>query len=434
MSPGENATHTEPFVFKYGNGEISLRLDGEWPVKVVSPRVPGGEPDLPSLVLDSLQRPIAAPPLAALAGGAKSVVISIPDGTRPPVARTILPLVIEELLRAGVDLAKIKIFIAAGVHAGTTPEDRRRLVGEGVSPAVEIVENDCRKAADFVPVGRTRRGTPVMVNRLVREADLNVVIAPLALHYFAGMGGGRKMIVPGACNAETARANHRLTLSDDGAINPMCRSGVLEGNPVHEDMVEGMSFLNNIFLINVILDGWARPRDLVSGDAVKSYLEAATRARGLLEVPVGPRCDLAVAGAGGHPFDTNVIQAHKSIDHAAASVRDGGVVVVAAECAAGIGSDTFLPWFGLGDARAVSRKLITHYELNGHTALALVQKLERLKIILVSSLDRSLVERMGMILARSLDEAVSLAGAYVGKKPLTYILPMAWGILPVAEG
>jgi nickel-dependent lactate racemase len=129
-----------------------------------------------------------------------------------------------------------------------------------------------------------------------------------------------------------------------------------------------------------------------------------------------------------------VIQAHKSIDHAAASVRDGGVVVVAAECAAGIGSDTFLPWFGLGDARAVSRRLLAQYELNGHTALALIQKLERLKIILVSSLDRSLVERMGMILARSLDEAVSLAGAYVGKKPLTYILPMAWGILPVAEG
>jgi hypothetical protein len=109
------------------------------------------------------------------------------------------------------------------------------------------------------------------------------------------------------------------------------------------------------------------------------------------------------------------------------------VLVLAAECSAGIGSETFLPWFGVGDARAVSRKLLKNYELNGHTALALMKKLERIRIILVTGLERDTVESMRMGFAADLDEALADALACVGTSPLTYVLPIAWGMLPLVE-
>jgi nickel-dependent lactate racemase len=282
-------------------------------------------------------------------------------------------------------------------------------------------------------VGTTRRGTPIEINRIVADADLRVVIGIVGFHYFAGMGGGRKMIVPGSCTAATVKANHALAIDDDGDIDPKCRSGVLAGNPVHEDMVEGMQMLGRIFMINAVLDGLGEVSDVVAGDAVESHLEAARRAKRLLEVPLDRRCDLAIASAGGHPLDVDLIQTHKSIDHAAASVRDGGALIAVAECPAGIGSDTFLDWFALGDAKAVCRRLKADYQLNGQTALSLLKKLERLRIILVSSLDRRQVESTGMAPAGSVGEAMILAARCVGEDPLIYVFPTAWGILPVVE-
>ena len=128
----------------------------------------------------------------------------------------------------------------------------------------------------------------------------------------------------------------------------------------------------------------------------------------------------------------NFIQAHKSIDHAAGCVRDGGVVIALAECPDGLGSDNLLSWFELGDAASVSKRLLWQYRIHGHTALALMKKLERIKVILVSSLPRETVESLGIMAARDIEEAMMLADRCLGDKGLTYILPCAWGILPVA--
>lgn len=402
-------------------------------VKVVAPPRATAGADAVGLLARALDDPVASATLADLAIGKRRVVISIPDGTRPPVARLVLPTVLATLQASGVALHNISIFIASGAHAGSSEDDLRQLVGEGVPEEIAIHQNYARRAPDFRLVGITRRGTPIMLNNLLLEADLNVVIGSVAFHYFAGMTGGRKMIVPGACHVQTVMANHKLTLAEDGSLNTLCANGALDGNPIHEDMVEGAAYLGNIFMINVVLDGWADVKDMSCGHPVASHLEAVKRAKRLLEVPIGERCDLAVASAGGHPLDIDFIQTHKSIDHAAHAVRDGGALVIAAECSAGIGSETFLPWFGVGDAAAVSRKLLAQYELNGQTALSLMKKLERIRIFMVTGLERAAVESMGIVFAASLEGAVASAQAVLGASPLTYVLPIAWGILPFVE-
>jgi nickel-dependent lactate racemase len=360
-------------------------------------------------------------------------VISIPDRTRPQVARLLLPGVVSALTASGVALHTISIFVASGTHAGASEDELRELVGHDVPSEITIHQNYARRAPDFRLVGITRRGTPIMLNNLLLEADLNVVVSSVGFHYFAGMTGGRKMVVPGACHIQTVIANHKLTLAEDGHLNPLCANGALEGNPVHEDMLEGMAYLGNIFMINAVLDGWTEVRDITSGSATASHLEAAKRAKRLLEVPLAERCDLCLASAGGHPLDVDFIQAHKSIDHAAQAVRDGGALILAAECSAGIGSATFLPWFAAGGPEALSRKLRAKYELNAQTALALMKKLARIKVFLVTALERATVETMGIGYAASLDEAVAAARTGLGAHPLTYVLPIAWGMLPFVE-
>jgi nickel-dependent lactate racemase len=452
VSP-KDASPDKAILLRYGKGEVAFgggsgsSLSGSdrsgsnlsssdlsgWNLRRVAPPAPA-RPDPVELLERALAQPVGSPALKSLASRARSVVVSIPDATRPPVAKRILAPLVAEIVDAGVSPKDITIFVASGVHSPVAYSVLRGLAGESLPREIKIVQNDARAQSDFRLAATTSRGTPVVINKLVADAGLNVIVGTVAFHYFAGMGGGRKMVVPGASSHETVRANHRLSLTAAGDIHPGCRSGKLEGNPVHEDMTEGtLASLGDAFLVNLVVDGLAEIADIVCGDLEASYMEAVRRAKLMLEVRLSEPCDVAVASAGGHPLDLNLIQAHKSIDHAAAGVRDGGVVIALAECSAGVGSETFLPWFDIGSPREVSARLAQDYQLNGQTALSLMKKLERLKIILVSALEPSVVERTGIAPARDLGEAVSLARSWVGQAPLCYVMPAAWGILPVVQ-
>jgi nickel-dependent lactate racemase len=414
----------------YGKTEVALDLTGFLKVKTFTPPEPEGSGDPVSMTRQSVQGPIESRPLGALAAEAGRAVIVIPDRTRPRIAGRLLPAIVDALLEGGLEMGRISIFVANGTHRPHSDDELGDLAGE-MAGRIAIHQNRSEEVREYEKLGVTRRGTPVLVNRKVVEADLKVVVGPIAYHYFAGWGGGRKMLVPGAAHFETARANHRLTIDEMGNFHPACRNGNLQDNPVHEDLVEAACTVPNVFAVNVLMDGWARPVGVVSGALVQSHLTAVARARPFLEVPTGERCDLAVASAGGHPFDLNFIQAHKTLDHAAGIVRDGGVAVVFAECANGLGSEDLMSWFSMGDAAAVSRRLLWQYRIHGHTALSLMKKLERIRVILVSSLPRRTVESLGMMAAADAGEALSLAARYVGEKGLTYVFPCAWGILPV---
>jgi nickel-dependent lactate racemase len=416
----------------FGRGWVEADLKGFLKVKVFTPPAPDRLQHPGRSLGESLGDPVESSPLSDLAAGADRIVICIPDRSRPRVAREILPVLLDTLEHAGVGPDRVTVFVSTGTHGEHSEAELRDLVGDGIPDSIVIDQNRSEQSDRFRSLGRTSRGTPVRINETVLAADLKIVIGTVAYHYFAGWGGGRKMLVPGAAHFETACANHRLSIDAGGEICPGCRSGLLAGNPVNEDMAEAAGLIENVFMINTVLDGWGHIAGFVSGRMQESHAAAVELGRDLLEVRVGERCDLAIASAGGHPLDLNFIQAHKSIDHAAESVRDGGVIVALAECPNGIGSSDLMEWLDLGSAGAVSGRLLRHYGIHGHTALSLLKKLERLKVVLISSLADDAVRRMGLVPARDLDHALSIAGSFLDKDGLTYVFPCAWGILPVA--
>lgn len=414
-----------------GKRTLSLALSQRLKVKMYVPQRTR-RIDTVRRLQEAIDGPIDSEPLRGIIRRAKRITICIPDRTRPRIARDLLPEVIGTLEREGVNADDLTILIANGSHSKHTRADIADVVGEEVASRIRVKQNLSHTDTDFVAIGKTSRGTPIAVNRSVVDCDLTILISTVTTHYFAGWGGGRKMILPGVSALETIRANHRLTLTSDGDLDERCSSGCLEGNPVHEDMLEAASMVENVFCINVVINGYGEPAEITAGRLDSSHEASVKIASRMLRVDVPEPCDLAIASAGGYPFDIDFIQSHKSIDHVAGCVRDGGVIVMVAECSQGEGSDTFLPWFDIGDRRAVASRLKSNYQLNGHTALALMKKLERLKIVLVSSLAEAKVRKMGMLPAKSLDEALKIADGLLNGAVTTYVFPFAWGILPVA--
>jgi nickel-dependent lactate racemase len=138
--------------------------------------------------------------------------------------------------------------------------------------------------------------------------------------------------------------------------------------------------------------------------------------------------DVVIASCGGFPYDINLIQAHKALDMASHACKDGGTIVLLAECSDGLGRSDFLKWFESRDSRALAERLRTEYEVNGQTAWALLTKAERYRVCLVSELPDEQVKLMRMTPVRSIAEALEGVRDRTG-----FIMPRGAAILPRVE-
>jgi nickel-dependent lactate racemase len=251
--------------------------------------------------------------------------------------------------------------------------------------------------SSFVKLGKTMRDTPVLIRRDILEADFLITFGAISHHYFAGYGGGRKLIFPGLGQRDAIYHNHGLFLDQERhMLSPLCQSGVLDKNPLAEDLAEYERFLPVDLAIHGILDSMGNVCDLLTGVGADHFRRACAQHGKKCETVSHREYDLVIASCGGYPKDINFIQSHKSIDNAAKFVRDGGRLIVLAECFDGVGSTTFLPWFDMGDWRAAFDKLSENYEGNGGTALSMMSKLQRIEILMVTKLIDSVCNTIGV--------------------------------------
>jgi nickel-dependent lactate racemase len=143
------------------------------------------------------------------------------------------------------------------------------------------------------------------------------------------------------------------------------------------------------------------------------------------------KADLVVVSCGGFPKDINLIQAHKSMEYAAQALKNSGVMIMLAECRDGFGNSTFFNWFRHKRLEEFEAALRDHYEINGQTAYSILQKAQRFSIILVSEFPGQQVEQMGMLPARTLDEAFQLAGQFLLPDWTALVMPEGGSVLPV---
>ncbi len=322
-------------------------------------------------------------------------VLVLADKTRLCGYPDYLPLLISGLEQHGMDSAKLKIIIGYGTHARQSDAECRQAYG-AVYDQFPFIHHECQQEDGFKEIGHTSRDTPIRFRRDLLEASAILTMGAVSHHYFAGYGGGRKLVFPGCGERDAIYINHGLYLdSAAGTIAEDCQPGILDGNPLAEDLFEIEEKLPADLAIHGILDSHGGLADLLIGHGRENFLEACRQHGKNCEIS-SPSFDLVVASCGGFPKDINFIQSHKAIHNAAMFVRDGGLLLLYGQCRDGIGSTTFLPWFGMDSFHAAFRELSEHYQGNGGTALAMMTKLQRIRIGMVSSLDAATCRLIGM--------------------------------------
>jgi len=374
----------------------------------------------------ALDAPINSPRLEEVVKPHERVVIVVPDATRVAGVNRIAPLLVERLNKHGLSDSQLSFLIGGGIHRAPTAAEIHGILGSDLPGRIEVHPHDANDAASHAALGTTARGTPVVLNRRLVEADRVIVVGAISLHYIAGFSGGRKAVLPGCAAERSIQANHLRsfdleTLEKRSGI----ASGCLDGNPVHEDMLDAVGMLNPSFLVNTVLDGNNEIVAVYAGHWRDAHRRGCDEYLASHTVVVDERRPVVIVSAGGAPRDINLIQSHKAMEHASQVLAEGGTMIALAECAQGLGRDDFLRWFAPGGARATALMLAEDYKINGQTAWGLRRKAERFRLLLVSALDADVVRQMGLEPHTTLESALSVVQSAPG-----YIIPGGLTTLP----
>ncbi len=251
----------------------------------------------------------------------------------------------------------------------------------------------------------------------------------MGLHYYAGYGGGRKSVLPGVSNAQSIQQNHAMLL------HPKAEMGVLEGNPLHEDMVEAAKLANVDFTLNVVLNSKEELVKAFAGDLNQVFDEAVKIVDEMYKVPINRKADIIVTSPGGHPFDINLYQAYKGIHSALNAVEKGGVIILVAECPEGHGHEIFYEWMTkFKNIRKIEKELQKRFVLGGHKAYYLKKALQKVHIILVSVMpDYYAVNVFNLKTAKAVNDALRDAFNLVDKNAKVLAMPYGSITLPITE-
>lgn len=354
-------------------------------------------PDTSLSIEEALEHPLGHRPLAGLVPASGRVAILVSDLTRGKTAAAVLVPTLEYLERNGAGPDRVTVFIASGMHRGQSPEEIEAQLGKAVAGRYSIVQHDARDRSSLIEAGTTSFGTRCLFNREVAESSLVVGVCAVSFHYFAGFGGGRKLVLPGISGEDTIIANHRRSLKADPSegLSPGCAPGALDGNPVHEDMLEGASLLPSpVFMVCAVGGTGGKPAFISAGDIDTAHRTAASRLSDLYTLRPGRRRGIVIASAGGSPKDINLLQAHKAIRHASLAVEDGGLLLMAVECGEGIGSDSLEKDFAGGRAE-VSALVSKRYTLNSQASMSIHQITERIDVRLLTRLSGEILDKFG---------------------------------------
>ena len=410
----------------YGKTEVCVRIPTRNFLGSIEPVEKSGVPDARAEIERALEEPIHSEALSSIVKQEHKVAIVVDDATRPAPSDLMVPPILEELIMAGVREENIRVVFGCGTHRAVTREEALRLLGEEVLNRVKVTSHDC-KAQDLVYIGKTKKhGTKVHLNRVFAEADIKILTGDICFHYYAGYGGGRKSVLPAVSGEETIRHNHVMLL------HPKAKTGVLEGNPVHEDMVEAAKLAKVDFVVNVVVNGKGEIVKAFAGDLEKVFYEGTKLVDEMCRVQVNRKADIVVVSPGGHPADLNLFQAYKGVDNTLEVVKRGGVVILVAECPEGYGNQIFYDWMvKFKDLKAVERSIKRNFVLGGHKAYYLMKALRKVQIILVSSMpDFYAVNVFKLKTARAVNDALNEAFSIAGKKAKVWAMPNGNATLP----
>lgn len=408
------------FNLPFGKEKIKLELPEEQVAGVLVShaheyKAPKSEAEL---VADALANPIGSPKLSDLAKGKKNCVIISSDHTRPVPSHVIMPQLLAELRKGNPDI-DITILIATGMHRATTKEELIAKYGKEIAEHEKFVIHVSRNDEDMVSIGTLPSGGDCRINKIAANADLLISEGFIEPHFFAGMSGGRKSVLPGIASKVTVLANH----CSEFINSPKARTGILQGNPIHEDMLYAAKAAKLAFICNVVIDADKKVIAAFAGDREKAHYAGADFEMKLAGVKPVP-ADIVITTNGGYPLDQNIYQSVKGMTAAEATCKEGGVIIDVSSCSDGHGGEDF--YNNLKNAESI-QKAMDEILARGRNetvfdqweAQILMRMLLKFTIIMVTEAPQQMVEDMHMKYAASVDDALAMAKEVLAKKGIT---------------
>ena len=374
------------------------------------------------LVEAALQAPYGSETLEKLAAGKENVVLIASDHTRPVPSKVLVPPMLAAVRRGNPD-AKITILIATGCHRGTTKAELVEKFGPEIVENERIVIHDCTDESSLVTIGTLPSGGTLRINRVAVEADLLISEGFIEPHFFAGFSGGRKSVLPGIASRETVCWNHNAEF----IASPYARTGILEGNPIHQDMIYAARTAKLAFICNVVINAEHKVMGAFAGDCEQAHIAGTEFLKSLCRCNRS-EADIVITSNNGYPLDQNIYQAVKGMTSGEATCKDGGVIIMCAACNDGHGGESFMKT--VSDPRTAAEILASIEATPKEATLAdqwesqiLLRILSRFHVVLVSEADPALVRAMKMHPAKDLDEALRIADGLLGYEGSVTAIP-----------
>ena len=375
-----------------------------------------------ALVEAALVSPIGSEPLETLVQGKKNIVLIASDHTRPVPSRVLVPPMLRAIRRGNPE-TNITILIATGCHRGTTKAELIEKFGEEIVEKETIIIHDCAAEEEMVAIGTLPSGGALRINRIAAEADLLISEGFIEPHFFAGFSGGRKSVLPGIAARETVYWNHNAEF----IASPHARTGILECNPIHRDMIYAARASRLAFICNVVINAKHEVVGAFAGDCEQAHLAGTEFLKKLYLCPKVP-ADIVITSNNGYPLDQNIYQAVKGMTAGEATCKNGGVIIMVAACNDGHGGESFLHTMtqDLTPARILEQIQSTPKQdtvPDQWESQILARILSKHQVVLVSECDPELVKAMKMHPATDLREALTLAEQLLGNPGTITVIP-----------
>jgi nickel-dependent lactate racemase len=358
-------------------------------------------------IYNAIQNPINSKPFHEFISNASDVLFIVNDATRPTPTGKVLGFLYDDIK----DL-NLRFIVATGTHRAPTEDELQFIFSDHLDDFRDkILVHDAKKDEDMVFIGTTSRGTEVKINKVAMEADKIVIIGSTEPHYFSGYTGGRKAFIPGLASYKTIEFNHKH------ALKPEAKTLALPGNPVHEDMEEGIKGLldKEIFTINTVLDNDHNIYAATAGHIVDSFYATIEKANDVFCVQIPKKADIVVTVAP-HPMDIDLYQSQKALDNGKLALNEGGIILLVSKCRTGVGPNTFVMLMSSADSpQGTLDNIAKEYKVGYHKAAKLAEIAICSEMWAVTDLEDKILQDIFITpyhdIQQAIDEALSKKGS-----------------------
>lgn len=313
----------------YGQGHLEIDFpDGR--TTVIEPAHAAGLADERGAVIEALEKPVGCKPLRDWIQPHHRICIVFTDITRATPNERLIPWILQHL--GHVPRENITLLNSLGTHRPNTRAELEKMLTPEVVRDYHVLNHEPENVEAHRQFGFTKTGVPARINRHFADADVRIVTGFIEPHFFAGFSGGPKGIMPGVAWLDTVMSNH-------GAHNigdPRAAFGITEGNPIWEEMRDIALRVGPSFLVNVTLNDHRQITGVFAGDLLQAHKVGIEFVRKSAMRKVKDPFDVVVTTNSGYPLDMNLYQGVKGMSAGVRILREGGTLILAAECREGV--------------------------------------------------------------------------------------------------